>query len=188
MISFPRALAEWGEAISVTLVVPWYLPTIGSVPCCFYNPVRTLLSHKSKGLGCNPEKFQSNIVNFLLVLKEECTAGGQSIWPFHGVGKPLSGQGLYCGGSSQTPDPSDPHQAQLAVCLSVELNTDAHHAPLPREGYHSILIERGTSSAACGWISQLDICQLLSLASPGCLPGGAQWMWDPCDNVPALSC
>ena len=47
----------------------------------------------------------------------------------------------------------------------VWLNADAHHAPLPREGHLSILMEGGTSNAACGWISQLDICQLLSLGS-----------------------
>ena len=45
----------------------------------------------------------------------------------------------------------------------VWLNVDACHAPLPKEGYLSILVEGGTSSAACRWISQPDICQLLSL-------------------------
>ena len=34
---------------------------------------------------------------------------GQSIWPFYDVCKPLSGQGLHHGGSSQTTGPTDPH-------------------------------------------------------------------------------
>ena len=42
------------------------------------------------------------------------------------------------------------------------LNADTHHAPLPKEGHLSISIEGGTN---CGWISQLDICQLLDSGS-----------------------
>ena len=44
----------------------------------------------------------------------------------------------------------------------VWLNGHTHHAPLPREGYLSILPEGGTSSAACRRVSQLEVCQLLS--------------------------
>ena len=44
----------------------------------------------------------------------------------------------------------------------VWLNGDACHAPLPREGHLSILTEGGTSSAACGRVSQLEVHQLLS--------------------------
>ena len=44
----------------------------------------------------------------------------------------------------------------------VQLNADACHVPLPKEGHLSILVEGGTSGAACRGISQLDICQLLS--------------------------
>ena len=47
----------------------------------------------------------------------------------------------------------------------VWLNTDACHAPLPKQRQLSILIEGGTSSAACRWISQIDIHQMLSLGS-----------------------
>ena len=43
----------------------------------------------------------------------------------------------------------------------VWLNGDTCHAPLPREGHLSIL-PGGTNSAACGRVSQLDVCQLLS--------------------------
>ena len=47
----------------------------------------------------------------------------------------------------------------------VQLNGDTHHVPLPREGHLSILPEGGTSSAACRRVSQLEVCQLLSLGS-----------------------
>ena len=47
----------------------------------------------------------------------------------------------------------------------VRLNRDACHMPLPREGHLSVLVEGGTSSAACGRVSQLEVCQLLSLSS-----------------------
>ena len=47
----------------------------------------------------------------------------------------------------------------------VWLNTDTHHAPLPKEGHLSVLVERNTSSAACRRITQLEVYQLLSLGS-----------------------
>ena len=54
----------------------------------------------------------------------------------------------------------------------VQLNGDAHHAPLPREGHLSILVEGGTSSATCRRVSQLEVCQLLSLGSQVIYPVG----------------
>ena len=54
----------------------------------------------------------------------------------------------------------------------VWLNADACHAPLPKEGHLSILMEGGTSSAACRQISQLDVCQLLSSGSQVIYPVG----------------
>ena len=35
----------------------------------------------------------------------------------------------------------------------VQLNADACLVPLPKEGHLSVLMEGGTSSAACRWIS-----------------------------------
>ena len=40
----------------------------------------------------------------------------------------------------------------------VQLKGDAHHVPLPREGYMTILVEGGTSSAICRRVSQLEVC------------------------------
>ena len=47
----------------------------------------------------------------------------------------------------------------------VWLNGDTCHAPLPREGHLSILLEGGTGSATCRRVSQLEVCQLLSSGS-----------------------
>ena len=72
MISSPRALAM-GGGLSVILGVPWYLPTIGSLPCCSItqSELSSLTSLKAWG---NLEKFSGD-VTFLLVLTEECTSG-----------------------------------------------------------------------------------------------------------------
>ena len=47
----------------------------------------------------------------------------------------------------------------------VHLNGDTCHVPLPREGYLSILVEGGTSSATTRRVSQLEVHQLLSWGS-----------------------
>ena len=54
----------------------------------------------------------------------------------------------------------------------VQLNRDACHAPLPREGHLSILVEGGTSSATYGRVSQLEVCQLCSSDSQVIYPVG----------------
>ena len=53
----------------------------------------------------------------------------------------------------------------------MQLNADACHAPLPKEGHLSILVV-DTSGATCRHISQLDICQLLSSGSQVIYPVG----------------
>ena len=64
----------------------------------------------------------------------------------------------------------------------VWLNGDTHHVPLPREGHLSILPEGGTSSAARGRVSQLEVCQLLSLGLQVVYPVGL----NEC-NVPVIA-
>ena len=54
----------------------------------------------------------------------------------------------------------------------VQLNGDTHHAPLPREGYLSVLPEGGTSSATCRRVSQIEVCLLLSSGSQVIYPVG----------------
>ena len=53
----------------------------------------------------------------------------------------------------------------------VWLNGETCHAPLPREGHLNALVE-GTSSADYGRVSQLEVCQLLSLSSQVVYPAG----------------
>ena len=47
----------------------------------------------------------------------------------------------------------------------VWLHEGTCHALLPKEGHLSILPHRGAEATPCGWISQLEVCQLL-IASP----------------------
>ena len=111
----------------------------------------------------NLEKFQSD-VTFLLVLNKECTVGNR-----------VYGLSMMWVNPYQTRvSTMEEAVKQLTPLIStrpewpyalVLLNTDAHHTPLPKEGHLSILVEGSTSSVACRWISQLDICQLLSSGS-----------------------
>ena len=54
----------------------------------------------------------------------------------------------------------------------VWLKGDTCHAPLPREGHLSILPEGGTGSATYRRVSQLEVCQLLSLGLQVIYPVG----------------
>ena len=47
----------------------------------------------------------------------------------------------------------------------VWLHEGTCHLPLPKEGHLAILPQREVEAAPCGWISQLEVCQLL-VASP----------------------
>ena len=89
---------------------------------------------------------------------------GQSLWPFHNVGKPYQARVSTMEEAVKQLPPLIPARPNWLYAL-VQLNMDAHHMPLPKEGHLSVLMEGGTSSATCRWISQLDICQLLSSGS-----------------------
>ena len=90
------------------------------------------------------------------------------------MGEPLSGQGLYHGGSGQTTDCTLVSTRPDWPYTLVWLNRGAPcHMPLPREGHLSILAEGGTSSAAlCRRVSQLEVHQLLSSGSQVVYPVG----------------
>ena len=118
----------------------------------------------------NPGKFQSDVA-FLLVLTEECTAedrvyGLSTIWV-----NPYQGRVSSVEEAVKKMAQLIPTRPDWLYAL-VQLNADACHAPLPKEGHLSILVEGGTSSATCGQISQLDICQLLSSGSQVIYPVG----------------
>ena len=52
------------------------------------------------------------------------------------------------------------------------------HLPLPNARYISILVDGAPGRSACGWLSQLEVCQLLHLGGvvtyPGALDGGLE--------------
>ena len=54
----------------------------------------------------------------------------------------------------------------------MQLNGDAYHVPLPREGHLSVLVEGGTKSATCRRVSKLEVCQLFSSGSQAVYPVG----------------
>ena len=158
---FSKGPGWWG-GLSVTLGVPGHLSIAESVPCHLYNPVRALLPHQSKGLGY-AEKFCSDVTFFQVSTEEGAVRdrvyGLSMIWV-------------------------NPYQARVSTVEEVvkqltalvstrpdwtytllQLNGDAHHMSLPRERYLSTLVEGGTSSAACRSLSQLEVCQHLSLSS-----------------------
>ena len=151
-----RILASEGM-LSVSLGASWHLPNIRTVSRHPHDSIRV-----SKA-WCNPEKFRSNVA-FLLILTEGCTLGDRvyslsTMWvhPYQArvstmekVVKQLTS--LTCTG------PDWPYTV-------VQLNRDAHLVPLPMEGHLSIMVEGGTSSITCGRITQLEVCQLLSLGS-----------------------
>ena len=118
----------------------------------------------------SPEKFQSDVA-FLLVLTEGCTMGDRV------YGLSTMWVNPYQAGVSTMEEavkelaPLIPTGPDGPYAL-VQLNTDAHHVTLAKEGDLSILMEGGTSSASCRQISQLYVCQLLSSGSQVIYPVG----------------
>ena len=118
----------------------------------------------------DPEKFQSN-VTFLLVLTGYCMArnrvyGLSVMWVNPYQARVSTMEEVVKQLASLIPT-----RCNWPYAL-VQLNADACHVPLPKEGHLSILIEGGTSSAACVQTSQLDVCQLLSSGSQVVYPVG----------------
>ena len=54
-----------------------------------------------------------------------------------------------------------------------------HHAPLPKDGHLGILPQRGVEETPCGWISQLEVCQLLAAGPQIIYPVGLNGHDDP---------
>ena len=53
-----------------------------------------------------------------------------------------------------------------------QLYEGPHHAPLPKDGYLGILPQRGAEETPCGWISKLEVCQLLATGPQVIYPVG----------------
>ena len=65
----------------------------------------------------------------------------------------------------------------------VQFNGDACHVSFPKEGQLSIQVVGGTGSTTCGWVSQLEVCQLLSSGSQVVYAAGL----NGCE-VPLITC
>ena len=60
-----------------------------------------------------------------------------------------------------------------------QLHEGTCHMPLPKEGHLSILPQRGAEEAPCGWISQLEVCQLLVTGPQVIYPIGLNGQEEP---------
>ena len=76
----------------------------------------------------------------------------------------------------------------LAACPSsgtnwpyalAQLYEGSCHAPLPKDKHLGILPQGKAEETSCGWISQLDICQLLSTGSQVVYPTGLNGQDEP---------
>ena len=159
---FSKGPSQWGEAFQSFWGCHVICPLLDQfhVTSIIESELSSLTSIKAWG---NPEKFQSDIT-FLLVLTKECTAGDRVYGLSTMLVNPNQARVSAVEEAVKQLAPLIPTRPNWPYAL-VQLNADACHAPPPREGQLSILMERGTNSAACRWISQLDIYQLLSLGS-----------------------
>ena len=76
----------------------------------------------------------------------------------------------------------------LAACPSsgtdwpyalAQLYEGSHHAPLPKDKHLGILPQGKVEETSCGWISQLNICQLLSTGPQVVYPSGLNGQDEP---------
>ena len=61
----------------------------------------------------------------------------------------------------------------------VWLHKGTCHGPLPKEGHFGILPQRGEEETPCGWISQLEVCQLLIASTQVAYPVGLNGYKEP---------
>ena len=164
----PKAQAS-GGGLYITLGASGHLSTAIPVPCHLHNSIGPLLPHQPKDLG-DAEKFCSDIA-FPLISIEDGVAGDRTyglsmVWvnPYQ-ARVPTVEETVKQLTNLVSSGPDWPYAL-------VQLNGDTHHAPLPGEGHPSVWPEGGTSSATCRRVSQLEVCQLLSLGLQVIYPVG----------------
>ena len=166
---FSKDPSWWGEALQslwghhdICPILEWF-----HVASITQSELSSLTSLKAWG---HPEKFRSD-VTFLLILTKGCLVGdrvyGLSTMWVHPYQASVSTMEEVV--KQLTPLISSRPDWPYAL---VWLNADTHHVPLPKDGHLSILVERSTSSVACGRIGQIEVCQLLSLDSKVIFPVG----------------
>ena len=157
---FFQELWSVGEGLFITLGALKHLPPVTAVSYHFPTQLE-LLSLTNLKAWEDAENFCSDITFFLVSTEEEVTGdrmyGLSTVWVNH-----------Y---QARVPTVEESVRELTALASSgsnwpytlVWLNGDTHHVSLPREGHLGILPEGGTNSTACRRISQLEVCQLLSL-------------------------
>ena len=159
---FSKSPSQWGEAFQllwgchdICLLLDQF-----DVTSITQSELSSLTSLKAWG---DPEKFQSNVA-FLLVLTGECTVGDRVYGLSRMWVNPNQARISTVEKAVKQLAPLIPTRCNWPYAL-VWLNADACHAPLPKVGHLSILIEGDTSSATCWQTSQMDIHKLLSSGS-----------------------
>ena len=157
MISSPRALASGGEVFQSLWMCHDICPILEQFHV-FSITQSELSSLTSLKAWDDLEKFQSDAA-FLLIVTKKGTVGDR----VYGLSM------MWVNPYQARVSTVEEAVKQLTTLIStgpdwpyalVQLNADAHHALLPKEGHLSILVEECTSGVR--WISQLDVCQLLT--------------------------
>ena len=159
---FSKGPGQWGEAFQSLLGCLDICPLLNQfhVTSITHSGFSSLTSLKAWG---DAEKFCSD-VTFLLALTEEGAVGDR----VYGLSM------IWVNSYQARVSTMEEAVKKLTALVStgpgwsytlVWLNGDVYHAPFPREGHLSDLVEGGTSSATCRRLSQLEVCQLLSLSS-----------------------
>ena len=159
----------WGKSFQSLWGHHNICPLLPAVPHCQLTQSElTSLTHL-KAWG-DDERFHSNVA-FLLVLPKDGVVGERvyrltMVWVY-----PYQARVSTIGSTAK-------QLAQLASTgpnwpyALVQLNGDAHHVPLPKEGHLSVMAEESTTHVPYGRICQLEVSQLLSSGSWVVYPEG----------------
>ena len=165
---FSKGPSQWGEAFRSLWGHHDLCPLLNQfhVASITHSELSSLTSLKAWG---DAEKFCSDVA-FLLVLTEEGEVGDRA------YGLSTIWVNSYQARVSTMEEVVKQQTALISTRpdwpYTLVFNGNACHVPLPREGHLSILVERGTSSATCRRVSQLEVCQLLNLGSQVIYPVG----------------
>ena len=136
----------------------WHISFPTQISCGAGDPSRALSSHTLRGMERCQEIpgwpcFSSNNAwqNF---------PGRGGIQPNHGMGSPLPGMALFCGWGGKKLTLLFNSGNNWAYAF-MQLNEDAQHVPLPKEGHLSAMINAMPSRNTWGHLCQQEVCWLL---------------------------
>ena len=159
-----------------------HLSAFRVVPHCPCDPHRAGLPYPPEGIGQCRQILQWHCLPTYSA--QRGYSRRENIWPHHGMGTSLTGEGFYHRGGNEATRPAYPLWAQLALCPGVTQWGCPPHVP-PYWG-----------SPEChdgGKHQQHFLWDNLPIGSPPAselrLPGGLsrrhQWVSNPCNNIPA---